>query len=44
MLLLGLVAIAPGISIGAGMLMMIPAFQLMAGKPAPVFPRRVADR
>jgi hypothetical protein len=44
MLLLGLVAFAPGISIGAGMLLLILAFQMMLGKPVPVFPRRVADR
>jgi hypothetical protein len=44
MLLLAMVSMAPGISIAAGMLLMIPAFQMMAGKPAPVFPRRVADR
>ena len=44
MLLLALVAIAPGLSIAAGMLLMIPAFQMMAGKPAPVFPRRITER
>jgi hypothetical protein len=44
MLLLALVAISPGISIAAGALLMIPAFQIMAGKPAPVFPRRIANR
>jgi len=44
MLLLGLVGIAPGLSIVAGLLLMIPAFQMMAGKPAPVFPRRIATR
>jgi hypothetical protein len=44
MLLLALVAFAPGISIAAGMLLMIPAFQMMAGKPAPVFPRRITER
>ena len=44
MLLLALVAIAPGLSIVAGLLLMIPAFQMIAGKPAPVFPRRVATR
>ncbi len=44
MLLLALVAIAPGISIAAGILLMIPAFQMIASKPAPVFPRRIADR
>jgi len=43
MLLLAFVAIAPGISIAAGILLMIPAFQMIAGEPAPVFPRRVAN-
>jgi hypothetical protein len=43
MLLLALVAIAPGISIAAGVLLMIPAFQMMAGKPAPIFPRGIAN-
>src|SRR6478609_5027897 len=44
MLLLALVAIAPGLSIIAGLLLMIPAFQMIAGKPAPVFPRSIAAR
>jgi hypothetical protein len=44
MLLIALVAIAPGFSIVAGLLLMIPAFQMIAGKPAPVFPRRIATR
>jgi hypothetical protein len=44
MLLLALVALAPGIAIAAGMLLMVPAFQMIAGKPAPVFPRRIAER
>jgi len=42
MLLLALVAIAPGLV--AGLLLMIPAFQMIAGKPALVFPRRIATR
>lgn len=42
LLLLAIVAIAPGVSIVAGLLLMIPAFQMVAGKPAPVFPRRIA--
>jgi hypothetical protein len=42
MLLLGVAAVAPGVSIVAGLLLMIPAFQMIAGKPAPVFPRRIA--
>ena len=44
MLLLALVATVPGLSIVAGLLLMIPAFQMIAGKPAPVFPRRIATR
>jgi hypothetical protein len=43
MLLLALVALAPGISIAAGILLMIPALQMIAGKPAPIFPRRIAN-
>jgi hypothetical protein len=42
MLLLAMVAIAPGVSIVAGLLLMIPAFQMIAGQPAPIFPRRIA--
>jgi len=44
MLLLAIVAIAPGISIVGGLLLLIPAFQMIAGRSAPVFPRWVADR
>ena len=44
MLLLAIVAIAPGISIVGGLLLLIPAFQMIAGRPAPVFPRWIADR
>jgi hypothetical protein len=44
MLLLAVVAIAPGVSVVAGLLLMIPAFQMIAGQPAPVFPRRIASR
>src|SRR6202022_4616687 len=32
------------LSIVAGLLLMILAFQMIAGKPAPVFPRRIATR
>jgi hypothetical protein len=38
MLLLALVALAPGVSIVAGLLLMIPAFQMIAGRLAPAFP------
>jgi hypothetical protein len=43
-LLLAVVAIAPGISIVAGLFLMIPAFQMILGRRAPVFPHRIADR
>ena len=44
MLLLALVAIAPGASIAAGVLLMIPAFQMIAGRPVPFFPRCISAR
>ena len=44
MLVLALFAIAPGVSFVAGLLLMIPAFQMIAGRPAPVIPRRIAAR
>ena len=44
MLLLALAAITPGVSILAGLLLMVPAFQMIAGYSAPRFPRRIADR
>ncbi len=44
MLLLAIVAMTPGVSMVAGLLLMIPAFQMIAGKPAPVFPRCIAVR
>lgn len=43
MLVLALLAMVPGVCILAGLLLMIPAFQMIAGQPAPVFPRRIAD-
>lgn len=43
MLLLALAAMVPGVSIVAGLLLMIPAFQMLAGRPAPIFPRRIAN-
>jgi len=42
MLLLAVVAIAPGVSIVAGLLLMIPAFQMVAGRH--MFTRRIAVR
>ena len=44
MLLLALVAIAPGVSIVASLLLLIPAFEMIAGRSAPVFPRFIASR
>jgi hypothetical protein len=44
MLVLALFAIAPGVSFVAGLLLMIPAFQMIAGRSAPVFPHRIAVR
>jgi hypothetical protein len=32
------------VSIFAGLLLMIPALQMVAGKPAPIFPRSIAAR
>ena len=44
MLLLALVAMVPGLSIVAGLLLMIPASQMIMGQSAPVFPRCIAAR
>ncbi len=43
-LLLAIVAMTLGVSIVAGLLLMIPGLQMIAGKPAPVFPRCIAVR
>jgi hypothetical protein len=44
MLLLALVATAPGISYIAGLLLMVPALEMIAGRAAPSFPRGIAAR
>ena len=44
MLVLAVVAAAPGVSIVAGLLLMIPAFQMILGHNMPVFPHRIAAR
>ena len=41
-LVLALIATVPGVCIGAGLLIMIPAFEMIAGQRAPQFPRRIA--
>jgi hypothetical protein len=43
-LLLAVAATMPGLSFVAGPLLMIPAFQMVAGHSNPVFPRRIAAR
>src|SRR6202000_1494433 len=43
LLLLAVIAIAPGIAVVAGVLLFIPAFEMIAGRSSPVFPRRLAD-
>ena len=42
--LLAIVAILPGISLVAGLLLLVPTVQMIAGQPAPTFPRRIATR
>ena len=44
MILLAVVAMAPGIAIVAGLLLIFPAFEMMTGQPAPRFPGRIADQ
>ena len=44
MLLLAVVALAPGVAIIAGLLLFIPAFQMILGHAAPIFPRSIAAR
>lgn len=42
LLVLALVALLPGVSAVAGVLLMVPAFQMVLGRRGAVFPRRVA--
>lgn len=44
MLLLAIAAAAPGVCFIGGILLLFPAFQMVAGRPAPVFPRWIANR
>lgn len=44
LLILALLAMVPGISVFAGMAMVVPAFQLFIGLPAPVFPSFIQKR
>jgi hypothetical protein len=42
--LLAVVAVIPGISIAAGLLLLVPILQMLAGRPTPAFPRWIATR
>lgn len=44
LLLLGLLATLPGASVVAGILITVPAFQMILGRHAPLFPRFLAAR
>jgi hypothetical protein len=44
LLLLGVCGLLPVVSPVAGLMLAIPAFQMIRAHPAPVFPRRVAER
>jgi hypothetical protein len=44
LLLLGLLGLLPGVSAFAGVLVTVPASQMILARPGPVFPRRVASR
>src|SRR5918993_3353458 len=44
LLLLALLGLLPGVSAVAGVLLMVPAVQMILARPGPVFPRRVAER
>jgi hypothetical protein len=44
LLVLAVVAAAPGISLVGGLLLLIPTFEMIAGCRAPVFPRWIAAR
>jgi hypothetical protein len=43
-LVLALIAMVPGISYVAGLLLLVPAIEMVAGRSAPTFPRRIANR
>ena len=44
LLLLALLGLLPGVSAVAGVLLTVPAFQMVLARPGPVLPRRVAAR
>ena len=44
LLVLALLAALPGVSVVAGLLLIVPAYQMLRAHPGPVFPRAVAAR
>lgn len=44
MLLIGLVGLLPGVSAFAGVLLAVPAIQMMLGRDEPILPARIANR
>jgi hypothetical protein len=44
LLMLALLAALPGVSVVAGLLLFVPAYQMLSGHPAPVFPRAMATK
>lgn len=44
MLLIGLVGLLPGVSVFAGILLAVPAIQMMLGRDEPILPARIANR
>ena len=44
LLLLALLSALPGVSVVAGLLLFVPAYQMLRAHPGPVFPRAVASR
>jgi hypothetical protein len=43
-LVLAIIAAAPGICLIGGLLLLVPAFQMILGRPAPTFPRWIGAR
>lgn len=43
-LVLALIAMVPGISYAAGLLLISPAIEMIVGRATPTFPKRIADR
>jgi len=44
LIFLAILALLPGVSAFAGLLLIVPAFQMIKAHPGPVFPRRIAAR